>query len=371
MRVLIAVVWLSSSCTLVYDFDDLSGIPCRIAEGCPTGYSCATNDGVNGECILPRSRDFEESCSRNIQCADGLICDNAFCTEGQASCERLCRRACEPSNMLSCTSPNELCIPAREASDQGSGFCQQGNCIVAGDCDAREVCVRDPDRAKNTGICTQACDMLDSSSCGDGRGCSFWFGDTSQAACDVAGTLPIDAECNTGTGSCEPGSICLDQPTDANPSRAVCTQLCDPDGARGQACGAPNPTCARLGAGLNLGVCIASCDPLQTGQCTAPGINDFSCQPTNPQVWNCGADGTGCTCNTACDPEAAEAGLCALGSPCDGHRDCPDGMLCSSTAACRPICSLTNPDLECAPMPGIDNPTCRETGVNPTFGVCE
>ena len=138
MRALIVTFLLCSGCSLVYDFEDLSGIPCRINEGCPTGYSCATSDGVSGECVVPGSRNFEESCSRNIQCAEGLVCDNAFCTEGQASGERVCRNACEPGNMLSCTSPNELCIPAREPSTQGGGFCQQGNCIAASDCDARE-----------------------------------------------------------------------------------------------------------------------------------------------------------------------------------------------------------------------------------------
>ena len=148
MRALIVTFLLCSGCSLVYDFEDLSGIPCRINEGCPTGYSCATSDGVSGECVVPGSRNFEESCSRNIQCAEGLVCDNAFCTEGQASCERACRNACEPGNMLSCTSPNELCIPAREPSTQGGGFCQQGNCIAASDCDAREVCVRDPGRGR-------------------------------------------------------------------------------------------------------------------------------------------------------------------------------------------------------------------------------
>ena len=68
----------------------------------------------------------------------------------------------------------------------------------------------------------------------------------------------------------------------------------------------------------------------------------------------------GCACNTACDPATAEEGFCAIGSPCDGHRDCPDGTLCSATAACRPICSLTDPDVECAPMEGIERITDYE-----------
>ena len=364
MRLLITVILIGSGCNFVYDFDDLSGVPCRINEGCPTGYSCATSDGVNGECILPRSRNYEESCSRNIQCAEGMICDNAFCTEGQATCERVCRNACEPSNILSCTSPNEWCIPAREASDQGGGFCQRGNCTAAGGCNAREVCVRDPDRAILTGICTQACDMLDSASCGEGRGCNFWFGDTSQAACDVAGTLPIDSECNNGTGSCVPGSICLDQPTESNPNRAVCTQLCDPDQVRGEPCPAPNPSCEPLGLNLNLGVCVASCNPLaETTQCTGDGVSGYSCQPSNPQVWDCGANGMGCTCNTACDPATAEEGVCALDSECTSHRDCPDGTLCSETSnRCKKTCSTRPPTDDC---------NCVGQGANPTFGVCE
>lgn len=367
---LMALTMLLSSCSLVYDFDDLSGLPCRITDGCPTGYSCATSDGINGECVVPQSKGFEESCSRNIQCSEGMICDNAFCTEGQANCERLCRYGCDPSDLLSCASPNELCFPAREEGAQGQGFCQLGNCITASDCDAGDICVRDADRAKNKGVCTQGCDMLDTTSCGEGKGCSFWFGDVSQAACDDAGTLPVGSECNNGTGACVPGSICLSQPSAEDPNRSVCSQLCDPDGQRGQACGSPNPTCARLG-NMNLGICSGTCDPLQVGQCGGEGENAYSCQPSNTQVWNCGADGSGCVCNSACDPESSQEGFCALGSPCDGHRDCPDGMLCSATAACRPICSLTNPDVECAPMPGIDAPTCRETGVGPTFGVCE
>ena len=360
---ILALCALVSGCALVYDFDDVSGLPCGPDNGCGRGYSCLTEDGTTGLCVLAGTRSLEETCSRNAHCGEGLLCDNATCWEGQDNCQRLCRLGCDPSNLLSCNSSSQLCFPAREEGAQGQGFCQQGDCQSTNDCDAGDICVRDADRAKGTGVCTQGCDMLDSSSCGENRACVFWFGDISQAACDQAGDLPIGAACNSGDGrSCVPGSICGDN---------LCVQLCDPESQRGEACAAPNPTCLQIG-GMNLGYCTGLCDPMQPGQCgsTADG-QQYGCHPANNTVWNCGSDGFGCVCSATCDPSNAEAGTCGLATPCASHANCPDGMLCSSTAACRPSCSLTQQNIECAPQPGTPNPTCRQMGNNPSFGVCE
>ncbi len=368
---LFSILVVLSGCNLAYDFDDLDGMPCNVDPGCQRGYSCLTDDGVSGICVKPTSRAAGETCSRNIQCAQGMICDNAYCYEGQDNCERLCRIGCDPSNMLSCGSPTELCFPAREEGAQGQGFCQRGNCQSAQDCEADEICVRDSGRVKAKGVCTKGCDMLDTVSCGENRGCSFWFGDLNQAACDHAGTLLPGTQCNIGTGTCAPGSACVEQPREGDPTYSSCLQLCDPAGARGAPCASPNPTCVAI-PGMNLGICSSLCDPFRPGQCGVDAAGTHhSCQPTDAAVWQCGTDGSGCTCGTSCDPSSAEPGTCALGAPCENNASCPDGMLCSGTAACRPICSLTAENTECEPQPDVAQPTCREYGNNPTFGVCE
>ena len=357
----IALLMLSG-CTLIYDFDDIKGLPCD----CARGYICLSDDGGRtGTCALPGTRAQGDTCSQNAHCAEGLICDNAFCEVGQADCVRTCRLGCDPADPASCTSTLELCFPAREEGAQGSGFCQEGNCSDAEPCDVGNICLRDGARAKQTGVCAQTCDPLDTEVCGDGHGCSFWFGDLNQTACDVAGDLPVGASCGGGEGLCVPGSVCLSEPTPSDPNAARCVQLCDPEGRRGEACRSPNPTCAAI-PGFALGICTGGCVPGQIGQCGA----GFSCQPTDPLNWHCGADGNQCQCGSACDPDTAEDGTCGLAAPCAAHADCPEGMLCGSSGSCRPVC-LFQQDVECAPQPDQPNPTCRGIGANPTFGVCE
>ncbi len=367
---ILALSILLSSCSLFYDFDDLNGLPCG-GIACARGYSCLTADGEDGICIAPATRERDDTCSRNLHCKEGLICDNAFCTEGQAECERRCRLGCDPSNLLACASSSELCFPAREEGAQGQGFCQAGNCQAADDCTAGSICVRDAERTKLKGVCAESCDMLDLTSCGAERACAFWFGDLNQAACDVAGDLTTGAQCNVATGTCAPGNICLAQPTAQDPNFSVCVQLCDPTGQRGDACRSPNPGCVPI-PGMNLGYCSAFCDPLQPGQCgTTSDGQRYACHPTNNQEFSCGADGSGCACGRSCNPDNAEPGTCAIGAPCLSHNDCPDSTLCSSTAVCRPVCPIRNQDFECQPMPDVAQPQCQSIGNNPTFGVCE
>ncbi len=229
---------------------------CR-AGGCPQGQFCNT-----------QTRQCDDGCQADIDCAEGLYCDQADgCVEG-----------------------------CRDGLECGEG---QGCEVVEIDGDRRQRCV--------SPSCTQDDDCQDAEYCGEGE-----FGrDICLAGCRFEpDNCPGELRCNPilrtciapaceGDGDCLDGQIC-----DEAQEPAACRPGCrDDDGCQpGNSCDTDTLLCVcQSDEGCAEG---QVCDG---GLCVAPCFSNADCE-----------DGLACDINSQRCVEA-----------CEGDGDCPEGLVCN------------------------------------------
>ena len=230
----------------MYDFEDLSGIPCRI--GAAHRLQLRHERRRQRRVRRPRQPQLRSRAHETFS-APRLGLRQCVLHRGQANASASAATPVNPA--ICCPVRHPMNLHPGEPSTQGGGFCQQGNCIAASDCDAREVCVRDPGRVRTPGL-HPACDMLDPTSCGEEARLRLLVRRHQPSSLRRRGYAPRRRRVQQRLGQRELGTICLDQPTANNPNRA-CAPSCATAGARGQPCAAPNPTCARLSPGSTSG----------------------------------------------------------------------------------------------------------------------
>lgn len=119
---------LASACTFFLDWDP-DGLPCDADHLCANGYSCQVN-----KCVANGSVQKGDTCNRDEQCQEGLICP-----PGRFTCQTPCSNYFVPTSQ--CLS-NEFCAPNRvSGTDQYVGACAPSECDKTADCRSGKTCV--------------------------------------------------------------------------------------------------------------------------------------------------------------------------------------------------------------------------------------
>jgi hypothetical protein len=273
----------ASGCTLWFALNqDPDGIPCD-PEGppfCFDGYTCVEQTDGSRVCRLAAAGDEGELCQADTECADGLVCVNAYssvdcvdpydsgnCESGRALSgdDKRCRTVCNPNGDWTeqCT-PGDRCF----ADSQGSGWCQTGTCGTAAECGNNgdnglpNLCPLagvNPGGEAGSGLCVRSCTPLDCnpvSGCpgcglvdytGDGvadpMGCEPYDGILDNLGCIVPGVVPADGACDN-QNPCEPGSVCSNLILGG--ATGFCSKWCRPGGGAPE-CNAAHPQCNPVG----------------------------------------------------------------------------------------------------------------------------
>lgn len=303
--------------------------PCRIGESCTSGR-CVRTDGT---------------CLTDYHCPLGDYCFRGMCVRTTAA-------GC--MSVDDC-SESQRCVPTADARGECALLCASDQ-----DCPLHHVCnleygvclPRECGTGTNNGSIYQRCSMTAANRL-DGTclpmGMSSTAPGTRTRYCHEGGLASLGQACDAQVRGrdldalslrCESTSLCYGDPDDplepsqANPGRGTCREVCWPEG---EACG-QGLVCVRV---------VPADDP-ETA--VAEGYNLALCLPAD-----CSVFGAGCTANSVCQPFGlwSRSGSCrpsghrAPGLSCQVNADCKDSALCLSDSngrRCMPICDPENPN---------------------------
>ena len=262
-RIAIVVGALLAGCSLIYDFDDLEGLPC----GCLPGFVCLPDSNT---CVAAGAVDDFKSCTINAtpnpddQCQTGSECVEIN-TRGARCLPRCTPRV--PILEDVGTSIRAECGDGRFCWEvaAGVGYCDDGECNdLPNDCPAPQRCVR----INGAGVCFEACDILSNADpCGPAPAHCQPVTEGRTMACLPSGDRQAGEVCGTSEGACAAaddlgrGLICARPMNSTSPLR-TCVARCNP--ALGNAdCPLQGETCFPLTAniddlGTDLGICQGS-----------------------------------------------------------------------------------------------------------------
>jgi hypothetical protein len=225
----------------------LSGeIPCSSDNPCPEGSSCLVN-----KCVGDGSLKEDQTCSRQQQCGDKLICFDFVCTLGCTDLyyldECVDETWCKPT-------PGEVLVTA-SGEEVPVGQCAPSECDpqTETECEPNVACVA---ITETIGACLPYCEYgfaggtyFDTCDDTDANHACQPLGLTHAPVCMIAGGTtapPVGAPgCDAVRNPCSPGSICFN---------VVCRRLCaetQPEPARCEA----GQTCATVGGRADLSYC--------------------------------------------------------------------------------------------------------------------
>ena len=262
---------LGAGCFFILNWDR-ANLPCAgVNQECSLHYSC-----LDGKCVPDGIRQVDESCARDVQCADGSLCPNNLCA-------RVCNLA-EVYQTSSC-SPGHYCAPFVSSA----GYTGDPNdtpapkvvsvCVVGSGCNSGDAC---PDVAggictvingNGTGVnaCVVGCDISVSTDGNSTNNCGQQYypryctplGEYNyqQLGCVSTGALGINAHtdgqaCETAAQPCEPAYGCM---------AGSCRRYCTPASGATTTCQTNEQCCpyslalTHLGAGQDpTGFCFDS-----------------------------------------------------------------------------------------------------------------
>lgn len=372
------------------------------------GAVCATRCEIDDDCVGTAFCNAAHQCAgdhgNGQPCAHGGQCQSGSCVDG-VCCDGACSDACHACNL-----PGHLGACTAEADGTGCGgsnvccggtcreccgtsgctppeTCGGGNPGTPGVCGCTDsTCPAGADCGSVTNVCggTVGCGP---DACGNGFTCT---GNrclcpngkvTCQGVCCQTGEV-----CRNGNGAC-----CTRQGREAACAGRACGPATDSCTGEVYACGPAGDDCATRGF-----TCTAA------GQCQCPAPRRI-CPTSGPSPTCCQsgqvcANGTGACCTNSTCPLGANCGTidnvcggtitcggsCGGTTPicsgnicigCSGDTPCPDGLCCTASGACNPVCPDGTPKAgECARRSGtgacIDNDQCCSGVCKTNVGCC-
>ncbi|MDP3277996.1 MAG: hypothetical protein Q8Q09_22615 [Deltaproteobacteria bacterium] len=253
------------------------------------------------------------TCTRDSQCATGLVCTDRGCAT------RNCRTDRDCGNGLACVmgadGTNYCAAPGTRPTPVTPG------CTASSQCEATEVCLNGACVVSTSPACTADTMCLDGRVCVSGRcvdrttTCQF------DNQCG-AGRLCVNSECREGCGA---GGMC---PSSQECVTSGSVMFCRDRAATGCT---SNAQCATSEACLN-GRCLARCTPGAASSCGA----GFYC-----------SDDSVCVSDTRPRPLCSASQPCAAGSECVGNV-CR--VACTASTMCQAVAVTYR---NCGPIPYI------------------
>jgi len=345
------------------------------------GCEDETQTCENEQCVDIAPGDECSTSNPDGKCRDGHICVAGVCEPWTNACSvdsplGLCAAGsacvggyCIPidENLCGIDNPNGLCSPGRVctppcvaapcSSAFPSGYCQEDEICVAGECEQLPCLPRHPGGACPSGwYCSLTGGCIEDGSCAHPDDCQNTGGlcsclgqcinsDSCMADCDC----PDFYLCNTNAGRCERTYDCLDDDgCPANTEFCAESDECLPQGSciENGDCRANNVFCSEVGPCTDLQSNPDTCRCMNVGKCR----NDEDCLEFDPEGnsfcngdGDCLAEGT-CTKDDDCPPgnKCNLSDECVLGpNLCDANdfvRTCTDNnVLCCDSGTCCAI----------------------------------
>jgi hypothetical protein len=182
-----------ASCSFLYDFNDLSGLPCDPSHQCDPNHVCLVPSNT---CFPRHGVDSGKSCDIGAENPDDLCPANHVCESVNSQGKR-CLPICTPSDYGTPEASANIHAQCAFGTTcwsitRGGGVCSEGVCNdMPNDCPADQQCVR----FNGAGVCFTPCEIFKSSPCGGTQICQP-VGDSSITACIPSGNIALGQICD-------------------------------------------------------------------------------------------------------------------------------------------------------------------------------
>jgi len=355
---------------------ELAQLPCSVGRGCPSGYTCGSDDicrrqiGDSGGRVAgpAGSKKQGEACAgadecETKSCADGVCCDSP-CTDACHTCNN-------PDNRGACVAVARGEAPAHD----GCGKQPAASCGMNGLCDGAGGCqLYDDTTVCGEASCDKASNTLSPEARCDGHGtCAAAGGGISCApfACNGDGKRCAD-KCK-GNGDCVGANACVDGSCGLIGNGLACHDAGQCQSGfcvDGVCCNAPcTEQCMACDTSAALGTCspVVAGDPHGARGPCAGGGTSCGGQCTAASATSCTYPAAEIVCRSASCANGASNAMQTAAATCDGHGSCGAAVtsgcgiyLCGSGGVCATSCLG---DFDCAAGFICEGGACQARGM--------